>query len=181
MSLTPRAASPNHAWVLNGYYTCNKCQHSLFLFMTFLIIISLGTCPVFIQFLDNTGDIISVWDDGKERNCRQYETSWCFLMFWGYIHMTHTVSFLFSSHKSSGWHIANAHGHIWVFLLPIQGNFLPSTVVLSQIKNDHWRKHSLSEHSAASYSWQVTKASQMAYHVSERCSDTKWGTIHMDL
>lgn len=142
MSLTPRAASPNHAWVLNWYYTCNKCQHSLFLFMTFLIIISLGTCPVFIQFLDNTGDIISLWDDGKERNCRQYETSWCFLMFWGYIHMTHTVPFLFSSHKSSGWHIANAHGHIWVFLLPMQGNFLPSTVVLSQIKNDHWRKHS---------------------------------------
>lgn len=89
--------------------------------------------------------------------------------------------FLFSSHKSSGWHIENAHGHIWVFLLPMQGNFLPSAVVLSQIKNDHWRKHSLSGHSAASYSWQVTKASQMAYHVSERCSDTKWWRTHMDL
>lgn len=43
--------------------------------MTILIIISLDASLIFIQFLDNIADIISVYDDRTERNHAKNETS----------------------------------------------------------------------------------------------------------
>lgn len=99
ISLTCRMASPNHPQVWN--YNCTKCQHSLFLFMTILIIISLGT-QVSYNFWTTlrTSSVFMIMD--REELCTTW--NWCFLMFWGCSHMTITIYFLFNPHKSFIWH-----------------------------------------------------------------------------